>query len=70
MGLNETPAVATRSILGGTGGLNLFGVLHRREEDKSQWPALPSWVPDWSKRLEAEAMVFPGSPTYFSAYAG
>jgi hypothetical protein len=67
MELDEIPAMATRIILEGTGSLDLFGVLHRQDGDKSQRSALLSWVPDWSKRLEAEVMVFPESPIYFNA---
>jgi hypothetical protein len=70
MALNETPAMTTGAILNGTGSLDLFGVLHRHDEDESEWSYLPSWVPDWSRRLKAEAMVFPGSPTYFNASRG
>jgi hypothetical protein len=70
MPLNETPTMTASAILNGTGSLDLFGILHRHDEDESQWSFLPSWVPDWSRRLNAEAMVFPGSPTYFNASSG
>lgn len=67
MALDEIPAMATRAILAGTGSLDLFGVLHRYTEDQSRWSCLPSWVPDWSRRLKGEVMVFPGRSMYFDA---
>ncbi|KAH8710051.1 hypothetical protein GQ44DRAFT_830515 [Phaeosphaeriaceae sp. PMI808] len=70
MTLNEIPVMATRSIISGTGSLDLFGVLHRNDEEQGLWSQLPSWVPDWSRKLRAEALIFPGSPTYFNASTG
>ncbi|OAG20515.1 HET-domain-containing protein [Alternaria alternata] len=64
------PVIATSTICEATESLNLFGMLHRKAGDESRWPSLPSWVPDWSRRLEAEPMVFPRSWMYFNSASG
>ena len=64
------PCVATKSIIEATASLNLFGLLHRKDEEASRWPVLASWVPDWSRTAEAEPLVFPRSWIYFDASAG
>ncbi|CAN9221739.1 unnamed protein product [Alternaria alternata] len=64
------PVIATSTICEATESLNLFGMLHRKASDESRWPSLPSWVPDWSRRLEAEPMVFPRSWIYFNSASG
>jgi hypothetical protein len=67
---NEVPLLVTRSIIEASEILDLLGVVHRRDDDKSRWSNLPSWVPDWSRRLKAEAMVFPKSSMYFNSSSG
>ncbi|CAN9414630.1 unnamed protein product [Alternaria alternata] len=64
------PVIATSTICEATESLNLFGMLHREAGGESRWPSLPSWVPDWSRRLEAEPMVFPRSWMYFNSAPG
>jgi len=67
---NEVPVMVTRSIIEASGSLDLLGVLHRRDDDETRWSDLPSWVPDWSRRLKAEAFVFPKCYMYFDAARG
>ncbi|CAG5139407.1 uncharacterized protein ALTATR162_LOCUS481 [Alternaria atra] len=67
---NIVPVIATSSIAEATESLNLFGMLHRKGGEKSRWPSLPSWVPDWSRTPEAEPMVFPRSWIYFDSSLG
>jgi hypothetical protein len=67
---NEVPLMVTRSIIEASESLDLLGVLHRRDDDQSRWSNLPSWVPDWSRRLKAEAMVFPKHSMYFDSSSG
>jgi len=63
--------MVTRSIVEATESLDLLGVLHRRDDDETRWLSnLPSWVPDWSRRLKAEAFVFPKYCMYFDAARG
>ncbi|KAI4942808.1 hypothetical protein J4E91_009728 [Alternaria rosae] len=69
MDWDVVPCIATKAIIEATGSLNLFGLLHRKDEDASRWPILPSWVPDWSRTPEAEPLVFPRSWIYFDASA-
>jgi hypothetical protein len=64
---NEVPLLVTRSIIEGSESLDLMGVVHRRDDDESRWSNLPSWVPDWSRPLKGEAMVFPKSSMYFKS---
>ena len=70
MDWDVVPCVATKSIIEATASLNLFGLLHRKDEETSRWPVLASWVPDWSRTAEAEPLVFPRSWIYFDAAAG
>lgn len=67
MDWNKVPELVTKSIIKASNSLDLLGVLHRRGDDTTRWFDLPSWVPDWSRRLEAEPMVFPRSWMYFNS---
>jgi len=67
--LDELPVITTSATIHGTGSLDIFSILHRIPDDDSHWSNLPSWVPNFAQRLQAEALSFPESPTYFQASA-